>query len=63
MGLLDWLLDSMLSDNNNVDPFAAAGIAYGLKGDKLTDKDITQLGTVLGASGAFDDKKDDGGDK
>lgn len=63
MGLLNSLLDSLLSDDNNVDPFAAAGIAYGLKGDKLTDNDMSCLGTVLGASGAFDDDKDGSEDK
>lgn len=59
MGLLNSLLDSLLSDDNNVDPFAAAGIVYGLKGDKLTDNDITWLGTALGASGALDNDKGD----
>ena len=59
MGLLDFILDTLLNENGKVDPFTAAGIAYGLKGDKLTDSDIAQLGTALGASGAFDDDKGD----
>lgn len=37
------------------DPYKAAGIAYGMKG-KLTDKDLTDLGTMLGAQDAFDEE-------
>lgn len=36
------------------DPYQAAGIAYGLKGD-LSAAEMADLGAMLGAMGAFDD--------
>ena len=60
MGLLDFIGNTLLNDDNKVDPFAAAGIMFGAKGDNITDDDLTMLGTVLGASGAFDDGKSNG---
>jgi hypothetical protein len=40
-------------EKGKVDPFAAAGIAYGLKGD-LSDLDLEKLGRTIGAKGGFD---------
>ncbi len=37
------------------DPYKAAGMLFGAKGN-LSDSDIAELGTILGAEGAFDDK-------
>lgn len=56
--LLAALLASMICDGqekNRPDPYKAAGIAYGLKGG-LSDKDITDMGALLGTMGAFDDR-------
>lgn len=38
------------------DPYKAAGMLFGAKGT-LSDSDIAELGTILGAEGAFDDKE------
>ncbi len=63
-GLLERLIDSVVMNaavqaskdkNGKPDPYKAAGILFGAKG-KLSDSDIAELGTVLGAEGAFDDK-------
>ncbi len=37
------------------DPYKAAGMLFGAKGT-LSDSDMAELGTILGAEGAFDDK-------
>lgn len=41
--------------NGKPDPYKAAGMLFGAKGT-LSDSDIAELGTILGAEGAFDDK-------
>jgi len=42
-------------ENGKPDPYKVAGMLFGAKGT-LSDSDIAELGTVLGAEGAFDDK-------
>lgn len=37
------------------DPYKAAGMLYGAKGS-LSDSELAELGTILGAEGAFNDK-------
>lgn len=44
--------------NSKPDPYKAAGIVYGFKGD-LSDSDIAQLGTLLGAQDAFEETEDE----
>lgn len=41
--------------NGKPDPYKAAGMMFGTK-ESLSDSDLAELGTVLGAEGAFDDK-------
>ena len=41
--------------NGQIDPFAAAGISYGL-GNDFSDSETAQLGSVIGAQGGFDSK-------
>lgn len=62
-GFIDSLFDSMMlwaavqdskDFNGKPDPYKAAGIAYGLKGN-LNSAGMAELGTYLGAEGAFDD--------
>ena len=65
-GFLESLFDDLSKDivkhavtemardkKGKVDPFAAAGIAYGLKGH-LSDTDLEKLGRTIGAKGGFD---------
>ena len=54
---LEMLLVSLIAtdEKGKVDPYKAAGIAFGMKGGKMTDSDWADLGTTLGAMGAFDD--------
>ncbi len=63
-GLFERLLEGVLMNttvqaskdkNGKPDPYKAAGMLFGAKG-KLSDSDIAELGTILGAEGAFDDK-------
>lgn len=63
-GFLESLLEGMIMNaavqaskdaNGKPDPYKAAGMLYGAKGT-LSDSDLAELGTVLGAEGAFDDK-------
>ena len=42
--------------NGKPDPYKAAGMLFGAKGD-LTNSDLVELGTILGAEGTFDKKK------
>ena len=42
-------------ENGKPDLYKAAGLIYGAKGN-LSHSDIAELGAVLGAEGAFDDK-------
>lgn len=44
--------------NGKPDPYKAAGIAYGMRGN-LSDSDIARLGSYLGAEGGFDSSDDD----
>lgn len=69
-GAFDSFLDSLalnaavqLSRNakGKPDPYAAAGIAHGMKGG-MSDWEMAQLGAMLGAQGAFDDDPDDDDD-
>lgn len=66
-GLLESLLDGLLDciiinaavqaskeENGKPDPYKAAGMLYDAKGT-LSDSDLAELGTILGAEGAFDD--------
>lgn len=41
--------------NGKPDSYKAAGILYGAKGS-LSDSDMAEVGAMLGAEGAFDDK-------
>ncbi len=41
--------------NGKPDPYKAAGMMFGANGS-LSDSDLAELGAVLGAEGAFDDK-------
>ena len=61
-GFIESLLESLslwaaVQDSKNSrgkpDPYKAAGIAFGMKGD-LSTADILELGGYLGAEGAFD---------
>ena len=67
-GLFESLFDSFAKDfvyytvtvmardkNGKVDPFATAGIAYGMKG-YLSNADLEKLGRTIGAKGGFDKK-------
>lgn len=63
-GLLESLLEGAVMNaaiqaskdsTGKPDPYKAAGILFGAKGT-LSDSDIAELGTALGAEGAFDDK-------
>lgn len=63
-GLLERLLEGVVmnaavqaskDENGKPDPYKAAGMLFGAKGT-LSDSDMAELGTVLGAEGAFDDK-------
>ncbi len=63
-GLLERLLEGVVmnaaiqaskDENGKPDPYKAAGMMFGAKGT-LSDSDIAELGTILGAEGAFDDK-------
>ena len=42
--------------NSKPDPYKAAGMLYGTNGN-LFDSDLAELGTILGAEGALDNKK------
>ena len=44
-----------IDKNGKVDPFATAGIAYGMKG-YLSNADLEKLGRTIGAKGGFDKK-------
>ena len=57
--LLALLLIALFSedDNGKVDPYKAAGIAWGIKGDMSADE-TARFGAMLGAIGAFDDNGD-----
>ena len=53
-GMLLWAAVQNSKDSNGKpDPYKAAGIVYGLNG-KLNNSDMAELGTYLGAEGAFD---------
>ena len=63
-GFLESLFEGMIMNaavqaskdaNGKPDPYIAAGLLFGTK-RTLSDSDIAELGTVLGAEGAFDDK-------
>lgn len=62
-GLLESLLEGVAMNaavqaskdaNGKPNPYKAAGMLYGAKGT-LTDSDLAELGTILGAEGAFDE--------
>lgn len=64
MGFIESLLEGMIMNaavqaskdaNGKPDPYKAAGMLFGAKGS-LSDSDLAELGTILGAEGAFDDK-------
>ncbi len=63
-GLLERLLEGAVMNvaiqaskdsTGKPDPYKAAGMLFGAKGT-LSDSDMAELGTILGAEGAFDDK-------
>lgn len=63
-GLLESLIEGIVMNaavqaskdaNGKPDPYKAAGLLFGAKGS-LSDSDLAELGAVLGAEGAFDDK-------
>ncbi len=63
-GLLERLLEGVVMNaaiqaskdsTGKPDPYKAAGMMFGAKGT-LSDADIAELGTILGAESAFDDK-------
>ena len=42
-------------ENGKPDPYKAAGMLFGANGT-LSGSDLAELGNILGAEGAFDDK-------
>lgn len=54
-GFLRWgAVQASKDQQGRPDPYKAAGIALGMKGD-LSAADMLELGGLLGAEGAFDD--------
>lgn len=53
---INYTVTEMARDKNGkVDPFASAGIAYGMKG-RLSNSDLEKLGRTIGAKGGFDSR-------